>query len=243
MASYKGRGIILRRDNFGEADRCVTIYTDRLGKIVLLAKGARRPTAKLTGAVNLFNEIDFVAAEGRNIDILTEAQVVVSRDNFGKDLAKIRAAYWVSELVDKIVQSNEPHPELYYLIHCVLGAVARRNSDLILSYFIYQCLDILGYRPELKHCTACGKALAAGGAMYFSSPAGGVVADCCADVGGRPIGRDAIKAMRFLGSSFDAVQKLKIPVNVQRELHTHLKDFAEYISQKKMKSEELATLD
>jgi DNA repair protein RecO (recombination protein O) len=239
MANYKARGIILRRDNFGEADRLVTLYTNRFGKITLLAKGTRRPTAKLTGTVNLFNEIDLVAAESRSIDILVEAQIVVLRDKLSSDLTKAKAAYWVCELVDKLVQDNEAHIELYNLIHNILNAITQRNSDLVLSYFIFQCLNELGYRPELKHCAVCGKALTPPAKMYFSPVAGGIVSTCCIGTSGRPINPDTIKAMRFLDAPFGQAIKLKLPANIQKELHTHLKDFSEYIGQKKIRSEEL----
>ena len=39
MATYKTKGIILRRSNFSEADRLITILTEDRGKIRVLAKG------------------------------------------------------------------------------------------------------------------------------------------------------------------------------------------------------------
>jgi len=239
MASYKDRGIVVRRDNFGEADRCLTIYARRRGKISILAKGSRRPTAKLTGAVNLLNEIEFVAAEGRNLDILTEAQIVTAHGALSRQLAKTKIAYWFCELIDKLVHDEEAHPRLYDFLSQSLRALNNYASDLLLSHFIYNSLSELGYRPEIKKCAQCGKPLNGNARMYFSPASGGVVSGSCAPAGGRVIKTDTIKAMRLLDAPLAQVSPLKISPVIRKELESHLKDFVEFIAQKSIRSEEL----
>ena len=53
--SYKTEAIVLKRTNFGEADRLVTVFSQPRGKLVLLAKGIRRLTSRKKGHLELFN--------------------------------------------------------------------------------------------------------------------------------------------------------------------------------------------
>ena len=70
MGTYKTRGIIIKRSNYSEADRILTIYTEKLGKIRVNAKGIRKIKSKLAGSLEPFCLTDFVIAEGRNLDIV-----------------------------------------------------------------------------------------------------------------------------------------------------------------------------
>lgn len=241
MRVYKGQGIILRRDNFGEADRKVVLYTDRYGKIILLAKGARRPKSKLVGAVNLFNEIDFVGVCGRNFDILTEATIIYSRYGLAKDFPSLKNAFWVGELVDKLVPEREKNPKLYKLLRDILKIIEREKSTKALDYFIYQALVLLGYKPELNNCVECGKELQGGDKFTFSPTEGGILGTSChtGDRKGQPIDVDTIKAIRFFEKPWQEVKKIGIPQNTAKSLHFHLKNLVEAILQKSIRTDRI----
>ncbi|MBI2622470.1 DNA repair protein RecO, partial [Candidatus Microgenomates bacterium] len=73
MRSYRAEGIILKRTNFGEADRFLTVFSKRHGKIKILAKGVRRITSRRGPNIELFNLATLYIHKGRHLDILTEA--------------------------------------------------------------------------------------------------------------------------------------------------------------------------
>lgn len=239
MTSYKDRGIVIRRDNFGEADRRVTVYCRWGGKTILLAKSSRRPTSKLAGVVNLLNEIDFVAARTKTIDILTEAQIVVSHDKLSAHLAKTKMAYWACELIDKFTEINEPYPNLYNKLSQTLVYLEKNFSDLALCHFIFFSLKELGYRPEIKKCAQCGRPLKALDKMLFSDAAGGIVAAPCHAAGGRPLKADTIKAMRLLDGTLAQATHVNVSPLVLKELETNLKHFVQFILQRRIVSESL----
>lgn len=242
MRTYKARGIVLRRDNFGEADRKVTLYTDRFGKIILLAKGARRPTGKLTGAVNLFNEIDFVAAKGRSFDILTEATVIYSRYGLAKDFLGLKDAFWIGELVDRLVPEREKNSKLYRLLSDILRVIEQKKTTKALDYFIYHALLLLGYKPELNKCVECGEELQAGDKFSFHPIEGGIIGTSCHPSGGKKgerIDINTIKALRFLEKSWQEVEKIRLPPKTAKDLHFHLKNLVEAILQKPVKTDRI----
>jgi len=73
MRGFKTEGIVLKRRNFGEADRILTVFTKDRGKISVLAKGVRRITSRRAGNVELLNRVSIFLHQTRGMPILTEA--------------------------------------------------------------------------------------------------------------------------------------------------------------------------
>ena len=70
--SYRTEAIVLRRTEFGEADRIVTFYTPEYGKLKAMAKGVRKPRSKLSGLVELFTHSTLLLSRGHNLDIVSQ---------------------------------------------------------------------------------------------------------------------------------------------------------------------------
>jgi len=47
--SYRAEAIVLKTHDFGEADRILTLLTRHFGKVRVVAKGIRKPLARLAG--------------------------------------------------------------------------------------------------------------------------------------------------------------------------------------------------
>ncbi|HEX2324037.1 MAG TPA: DNA repair protein RecO, partial [Chloroflexota bacterium] len=73
---YRTEGVVLRRQDFGEADRIISLYSPQHGKIRAIAKGVRRPRSRLGGHVELFTHVTVLVAQGRNLDLITQAEAV-----------------------------------------------------------------------------------------------------------------------------------------------------------------------
>ncbi|MCB0031542.1 MAG: DNA repair protein RecO, partial [Anaerolineales bacterium] len=74
--SFRVEGIVLRRSDFGEADRLLTLFTKEQGKIRAIAKGARKPQSRKTGHVELFMRTQFLLGTGRSLAIVTQAELI-----------------------------------------------------------------------------------------------------------------------------------------------------------------------
>lgn len=114
--TYKTEGVIIKRLNFGEADKILTIFTKHHGKIRAVAKGVRRLTSRKAGTVELFNQATLFFSRGKNLDILTEATLIDSFSDWRQDLKKVACAYYFCELVDKLTADNQPHQDVYQLL-------------------------------------------------------------------------------------------------------------------------------
>jgi len=151
--TYKSEGIVLKRTNFGEADKIVTIYSKHYGKVTLLAKGIRRMTSRKRGNLELFNQVVFFASKGKGMDIVTETELLDSFSSWRKDLKKVAIAYQLCEMVDKLTVEGSEQEEVYkLLVSCLsnLSSVTPTNQNTFLNSFGINLLKLLGFWPKEK---------------------------------------------------------------------------------------------
>jgi DNA repair protein RecO (recombination protein O) len=87
MDNVKTKAIVLRRTNYGEADRILNILTP-MGKMSVMAKGVRKTQSKLAGGIELFCVSDVVVHRGKgDLGVLTSARLVEFYSEIMKDLA------------------------------------------------------------------------------------------------------------------------------------------------------------
>ena len=157
MKSYKTEGIIIKRRNFGETDRMLTIYTKEYGKIEALAKGARKSLSKLGGHIELFYRSDFVIHEGRNIDLVIGAQLANSFSHLQTSSELTNSAYYLSELLYRSTGENIENRQIYYLLNQVLVKLNKQSYQKLLCYFELKLFSNLGHEPQIDVCAHCHK--------------------------------------------------------------------------------------
>lgn len=153
MGSYKTEGIIIKRLNFGEADKILTVFTKHYGKIHALAKGVRKITSRKGGSVELFNWVTLFLATGKNLDIVTEVQAKDVFSDFRKDLKKVGVAYYFCELVDKLCPERQKNTEAFYLLTRSLRDLGGGFKNLqyqsrLVQNFETKLLEELGFWPR-----------------------------------------------------------------------------------------------
>jgi DNA repair protein RecO (recombination protein O) len=152
MRSFKVEGIVIKRKNYGEADRLLTVLTKNNGKIQVKATGIRRIPSRRSAHVELLNYSILSLYRGKSYAILTEAQAI---DNFSpiKDsLEKMGLSYHLCELIDGLCAENQENMKVFYLLKNCLGALAM-NDDLAahsIREFEIELLTILGYLPRQR---------------------------------------------------------------------------------------------
>ena len=150
--SYKAEAIVLKRTNLGEADRLVTVFSKHSGKLVLLAKGIRRLTSRKKGHLELFNRVKLQVANGKNLDIVTEAETINNFSNLRRNLNRVRIAYLLLELVDKLTAENQEHREVYALLCENLSQLNGNSaSNNLIADFETQLLTWLGFGLPNHH--------------------------------------------------------------------------------------------
>ena len=116
----------MRRVDFGEADRLLTVYTPHLGKLRLLAKGIRRPVSKMAGHLELFTHSRVLIAKGRNLDLVTQSETIDAFLPLREDLLRTTYAHYVAELLDRLTPE---HLEDYPLFSQAAGDPAASGGE------------------------------------------------------------------------------------------------------------------
>ena len=144
--------IVLRRVNYGEADRIVTLLTPSDGKLALVARGVRRPKSKLAGGIELLSISSVTYAGGRSggLGTLVSARLEQHFGNIVKDLARVQLGYELLQTADKITE-DQPEPEYFTLLATGLAALNMPDvpADLIKVWFGAGLLRLAGLTPNL----------------------------------------------------------------------------------------------
>jgi DNA repair protein RecO (recombination protein O) len=225
--TYRSEAIILRRFDFGEADRMLTLYSREFGKIKALAKGARKPQTRKTGHVELFMRTNFMFARGRNIDIITQAELVEAYPALREDLVRTTYAAYAAELLDGLTAEADRDLRKYNLLSDALGWIAQSDNLLLAARFYeLKVLSLAGYQPQLFKCVSGGEPIEEQD-QFYSAELGGLLCpdDRHSDRRAQPITAPAVKVLRYLQShNWDTVKVL----HLQRRLHTELEAVMHY---------------
>lgn len=151
MKQITAPAIILRRTNYGEADRIVTFLTPA-GKIKAMVKGVRRSKSKLAGGIELFSESTITFMETRG----ELARVISTRLNAHwsgviGDLQRMMFGYEVMKLFDQTIE-NDASDDHYELLKDTLIALDDTNitTSAVAVWFYARFLRLLGHEPNLK---------------------------------------------------------------------------------------------
>ncbi|OGD52743.1 DNA repair protein RecO [Candidatus Beckwithbacteria bacterium RBG_13_35_6] len=136
--TYKTEAFVLKRRNFGEADKLLTIFTKHYGKINCLAKGIRKLTSRKGGNLELFNLVSVFLAKGKNLDIISEVQTIDSYSGFRKDLVKVATAFNCCKLVDLFNKEDQANLQIFDLLKETLKKLENEQAleDLSLNFKI-----------------------------------------------------------------------------------------------------------
>lgn len=208
---YRTLGIIIKKEDRGEADQVFTVLTKDFGKLKVLGKAVRKIKSKLRAGVQLFclSEIEFI--QGKAYKTLTDAILVEKFGSLRKDLDKLEIVSNVAGVLDSLIKGEEADEEVWKLVLETFKKLEKSSSCfLIYHYFFWNFLSGLGYMPELKNCPLCQKKLIPTN-IYFSPEQGGVVCSSCFKKRGKEINPEIVKILRLLiKKDWSVLSRLKI---------------------------------
>jgi DNA repair protein RecO (recombination protein O) len=152
VSTVRTLAIVLRRTNYGEADRIVQFLTPQ-GKLSVMARGVRREKSRLAGGIELFAVTDVVISSGKgNLGILTSARLVQFYRHILEDYDSMQFGY---EAIKQVTKASEmvDEPEWYDVLSEVFMAldVLSISRQLIQTWFYLRYSALLGYELSLLH--------------------------------------------------------------------------------------------
>jgi DNA repair protein RecO len=173
MKTTRTRAIVLRRTNYGEADRILQLLTPE-GRRGVMARGVRREKSKLAGGIELFAISDVVIGEGKGeLGVLTSARLVHFYNHIIQDYDRLQFGYQAIKLIGRASETDD-EPEWYDMLSEILMALDARTIpiELTQAWFYLKYAGLLGHGLNLTIDTNGEKLTAEGRYRYDSGEQG-----------------------------------------------------------------------
>ena len=187
MSTYQTEAIVIRSQDFSEADILLTLFTQKHGKIRGIIKSGRKSISKLAGPCQFLNQI-LVSVYGKpqvELQKITQVDMVKSREKLRDDLQRLSWASLYVEFLQRTTGDHEHDQELFDMTTFFLDKLLyHRNYLNHTLLYLFHLLQVTGFSPLLSQCVKCGKSRPSSNRLnhsiyYFDSRKGGILCTSC----------------------------------------------------------------
>jgi len=151
MPLLRGEGIVIRSMNLGEWDKLLVILAVGLGKIKVVAKGARKVQSRYASSTQPFTHIRFTNYSGKTFHTLSQVEVIESYRPLRDNLDKIAYGLYIMELVDLSLIDGQRHDDILSLLLASLHILSHsERHELLLMFFELRWLSRLGFALSVE---------------------------------------------------------------------------------------------
>ncbi|MEA2020184.1 MAG: DNA repair protein RecO [Patescibacteria group bacterium] len=243
MPTYRAEGLVIKRTSYSEADQILTIFTKNRGKVSAIAKGSRKLTSRKGGHLELLNHSIFSIAEGKSLDIITEAETVEPFSSIKSNLEKSSLGHYLAEFINEFLPDGLKSYSFFRLCLMALGYLndaEEGSSQVLIHSFELKALAELGFAPEIRKCVLCQQPLTWGELNSFSPECGGVVCSRCSNGEGFCLDEDLAELLREVAClPWKKVDRIKVQKSSLEQLRAITRSYVEYVLEKRLKSPSL----
>jgi len=228
---------VLRARDCGEGDKLLILFSREYGKIKVMAHGVAKPSSRKRGAVQPFTRTRFLIHRGRELDSVSQCEVVEMFPYLRNDLGRISYASYLAELVDTLAPEGEPNEPLYYLLLETLSLMAGNDAEILARAFEIRAAGLMGYRPVLEACADCPGPVE--GDLFFSPERGGVLCGACGSAvrDALPCSRGTVEILKILLNWPPAkLRQLKVERRDRNRIKSILHEYLKYHLERDLKS-------
>ena len=148
-----------------------------MGKIGVMARGAKKPKSRLSSVSQLFTYGMFLIQKGSGLGSLQQGEIISSLRELREDIYRTAYGAYIVELVDKLTDEHHPNPFLFEILLQTLQYM-NEGIDLDILTFIFEMkmLQVAGIQPKLDGCVNCHQTE---GNFAFSIREGGFLCHRC----------------------------------------------------------------
>ena len=177
METFTIEAVVLKTDDFGDANRVVTLFTKEFGKVEANAYGCRRSRSPLSGAMQMFNHISAQLVHGAKVDTIREADIIHFYDALTKDLERLAYASFLFEIINRMSFPRQQEIATFNLLTKSLPALNKRNPKIAALIGVCQFMETSGVQLNFSRCVHCGIEIF-GDAAISLLDGGAVCMDC-----------------------------------------------------------------
>lgn len=225
---YRYTAVVLKKSEVGETDRLYTLYTREAGKMTVVAKGVRKPKAKLAAQLENGSLVSVTVVRttgaGRLAGALAEETWPYSRQH----LTAYQKVLWVLARVGRITEPGVADERVFDLLLSFVTTMndLAKKEELEKSAFVAECFLLklyaaLGYTLQLTSCLSTGEKLAPSTRYWFCPSDGGIATGAMAVryPGAFAVSQETIVLLRLiLTNSLRGLLKVQITANEARNI-------------------------
>ncbi len=171
--NYNSRAIVIDSKAYREGDILVSFYTQKFGRLSLIAKGAKKLSSKMAGHLEPLTLIKLMIIKGRGLDYVGGVATEKSFLGIKSDLNKLFYTGKIVSLFSSLIKDKEADNRLFSLLTRYLETIEEEDDfskeigELLWLKFSLSFLKESGYCPEMNNCLNCKKKLEKGLKMDF----------------------------------------------------------------------------
>ena len=221
-------GIVLKTFSYGDTSKIIRCYTRDFGKISLIAKGVKTSKTLQIGYLEPINciSINLYYNSKRQLQIFSKAEFDHPFLSIKNSIKKLSYSFAVIELIDKTVNGEESHLELFNLTKDTLSAINDNKGKINTLFWFFQLnlLKLLGLKPNLSNCSNCQNSMIK--ANFFS---GELFCNKCSTTGEIKLGKNSLHMLKTINKiEIVNMSKLNIHSIERKEIGEFLKQYYSY---------------
>ncbi|RTE07725.1 DNA repair protein RecO [Paenibacillus whitsoniae] len=172
------QGIVIRTMDHGEGNKIVRLFTPELGKVSVMARGAKKVKSKHAAVTQLFTYGDFVFFKQRGqMGSLNGAEIIEAHHALREDLHKSAYASYLTEMTDRMFGDDEGGHYFFEQLRAGLAAIEEgKDMQIVVHLYEMKMFGLAGYLPVTDSCVSCG---GTDGIISFSPTLGGLLCMRC----------------------------------------------------------------
>jgi DNA repair protein RecO (recombination protein O) len=219
LSIIETKAVIIKTQDFKENDKLVWLYTEKLGKITAVVRGAKKSKSKFLALTLPLCYGEYMVYKGKNLYTLQEGKIINSFQSLLNNLYKLTYSSYLCELVDIACADNEINIELFKNLITTLYLLNTDALDyeLLIRSFELKLLRSTGYNLTLDNCSICKKKISS--SNYISLAYYGGVCNECPKEHGLFISKGTYNALRFLmNMNMDKLYRLNLNNEIKSEI-------------------------
>ena len=151
-------GLIIRTVDYKESDRLVSIFTDEMGLVSAMARGARSMRSRNLSSTMQFCYGRFVLYKKGDLYWIRESELLESFFRLRDGIDKLALASYLCDVLGFVTVESAEHDLLRLALNS-LYAIAQGlyPLDRIKAVFELRTSAILGFMPDVISCRTCGE--------------------------------------------------------------------------------------
>ena len=181
MKQTENTAIVLRRVNYRDNDRMVTLFSPSRGRVDAIIRNCRKPKSHNLNAGELFALGDYMLYENGGHVTVTSVHLMETFYGLRQDYERLTCGTYLLSLTEAVIEPEQERQELFMLLLHTLSRLSFSDQPWrpLLAGFLLHFAACEGFKPRLNHCVFCGKRLGEEGPFFWDLQEGGLCDGDC----------------------------------------------------------------